>query len=212
LLTHVLYLNYVWHYNLLRADLAVAPAAFVAAVVAAVLGRVADRHGYRPIIVARALVWTGSLVWYIERVGPTAHFITEWLPGQMLQGIGVGATLPILGSAALAGLAAGGSYATASAVVGSTRQLGAVIGVALLVIVVGTPGRGATEGVLRHGWTLAAVCFALVAIGGLFLGRFEKSAAVDDSAKADPHALKDSWRARGSTRAPALRRCGVRVR
>jgi NTE family protein len=171
LLTHVLFLNYVWGYNLLRAGLAVAPAAFVAAVVAAVLGRVADRHGYRLIIIVGALIWAGSLLWYIERVGSKPHFLTEWLPGQMLQGIGVGATLPMLGSAALAGLAAGGSYATASAVVSSTRQLGAVIGIALLVILVGTPARGAAEEALRRGWVLAAVCFALVAIGGVLLGR-----------------------------------------
>jgi EmrB/QacA subfamily drug resistance transporter len=171
LLTHVLFLNYVWHYNLLRAGLAVAPAAFVAAFVAAALGRVADRRGYRPIIVVGALIWTGSLLWYIERVGPTPHFVTEWLPGQILQGLGVGATLPILGSAALAGLAAGGSYATASAVVSSTRQLGAVIGIALLVIVVGTPARGVAEEALRRGWVLAAICFALVAVGGVTLGR-----------------------------------------
>ncbi|MDT7723283.1 MAG: hypothetical protein QOE94_4294, partial [Mycobacterium sp.] len=171
LLTHVLFLNYVWGYNLLRAGLAVAPAAFVAAVVAAVLGRVADRHGYRLIIIAGALIWAGSLLWYIERVGSKPHFLTEWLPGQMLQGIGVGATLPMLGSAALAGLAAGGSYATASAVVSSTRQLGAVIGIALLVIVVGTPARGVLEASLRRGWMLAAVCFVAVAIGGVLLGR-----------------------------------------
>jgi predicted acylesterase/phospholipase RssA len=171
LLTHVLFLNYVWGYNLLRAGLAVAPAAFVAAVVAAVLGRVADRHGYRLIIVVGALIWAGSLLWYIERVGSKPDFLGEWLPGQMLQGIGVGATLPMLGSAALAGLAAGGSYATASAVVSSTRQLGAVIGIALLVIVVGAPARGAAEEALRRGWALAAVCFAIVAIGGVLLGR-----------------------------------------
>ena len=177
LLTHVLFLNYVWHYNLLRAGLAVAPAAFVAAVIAAVLGRVADRRGYRPIIIVGALIWTSSLLWYIERVGPTPHFLTQWLPGQILQGIGVGATLPILGSAALAGLAAGGSYATASAVVSSTRQLGAVIGVALLVIVVGTPARGVAEEALRRGWVLAAICFALVAIGGVALGRTRSTSA-----------------------------------
>ncbi|WP_081286042.1 MFS transporter [Mycobacterium colombiense] len=186
LLTHVLFLNYVWGYNLLRAGLAVAPAAFVAAVVAAVLGRVADRHGYRLIIIAGALIWTGSLLWYIERVGSKPDFLGQWLPGQMLQGVGVGATLPMLGSAALTGLAAGGSYATASAVVSSTRQLGAVIGIALLVIVVGTPAHGATEETLRRGWVLAAVCFALVAIGGVLLGRTRHVAAIAGESERPP--------------------------
>ncbi|OMB90082.1 hypothetical protein A5739_11505 [Mycobacterium colombiense] len=186
LLTHVLFLNYVWGYNLLRAGLAVAPAAFVAAVVAAVLGRVADRHGYRLIIIAGALIWTGSLLWYIERVGSKPDFLGQWLPGQMLQGIGVGATLPMLGSAALTGLAAGGSYATASAVVSSTRQLGAVIGIALLVIVVGTPAHGATEETLRRGWVLAAVCFALVAIGGVLLGRTRHVEAIAGESEPPP--------------------------
>lgn len=37
LLTHVLFLNYVWGYTLLEAGMAVAPAALVAAVVAACL-------------------------------------------------------------------------------------------------------------------------------------------------------------------------------
>ncbi|MFZ0229626.1 MAG: MDR family MFS transporter, partial [Mycobacterium sp.] len=198
LLTHVLFLNYVWGYNLLRAGLAVAPAAFIAAVVAAVLGRVADKRGYRPIVIVGALIWTGSLLWDIERVGPTPHFLTEWLPGQILQGIGVGATLPILGSAALAGLAAGGSYATASAVVSSTRQLGAVIGIALLVIVVGTPARGVAEEALRRGWVLAAVCFALVAIGGVSLGRARSAAGAADEVGAalqvDPLAARSAPR------------------
>lgn len=171
LLTHVLFLNYVWGYTLLQAGLAIAPAALVAAVVAAVLGRVADRHSYRTIIVVGALTWAGSLLWYIERVGSRPDFLGAWLPGQMLQGIGVGATLPLLGGAALAGLAAGSSYATASAVVSSARQIGAVIGVAVLVILIGTPTRGAAEEALRRGWTMSAICFAAVAIAALALGR-----------------------------------------
>ncbi len=170
LLTHVLFLNYVWRYDLLHAGLAVAPAAFVAAAVAAILGRVADRHGYRLIVIVGATIWAGSLLWYIERVGSKPHFLVEWLPGQILQGIGVGATLPILGSAAVAGLAAGGSFATASAVVSSTRQLGAVIGIALLVVVIGTTAGGASEDALRRGWVLAAVCFLAVAVSGVLLG------------------------------------------
>lgn len=171
LLTHVLFLNYVWHYTLLQAGFAIAPAALVAAVVAAVLGRVADQHGYRAIVVVGALIWAGSLVWYIERVGNKPDFLGAWLPGQLLQGLGVGATLPMLGGAALAGLGAGSSYATASAVVSSARQVGAVIGIAVLVIVIGSPIRGAADEALRRGWTTSAVCFVAVAVGALVLGR-----------------------------------------
>ncbi|WP_244187508.1 MFS transporter [Mycobacterium gastri] len=179
LLTHVLFLNYVWGYTLLQAGLALAPAAFVAAIVAAVLGRVADRHGYRLIVGVGALIWAGSLLWYLEFLGSKPDFLGEWLPGQLLQGIGVGATFPLLGSAALSGLAAGGSYATASAVTGTIRQVGAVIGVAMLVILIGTPARGAAEDVLRRGWAMAAICFVAVALGAVFLGRTRPAELVE---------------------------------
>ena len=171
LLTHVLWLSYVWDYSLLRAGLAVAPAAFVAAVVASRLGKVADRRGHRLIVVPGALLWAISLLWYLERVGTSPAFLTEWLPGQVLQGIGVGATLPILGGAALAGLPKGGGYATASAVVSSARQLGAVLGIALLVILIGTPSAATAADSLRHGWTFAYCCFVLVALVAALLGR-----------------------------------------
>ena len=171
LLTHVLFLSYVWDYSLLRAGLAVAPAALVAAVVAAVLGKVADRRGHRIILVPGALLWAASLVLYLERVGPSPAFLSEWLPAQLVQGIGVGATLPVLGSAALARLPKGGGYATASAVVTSARQLGAVLGIALLVVLIGTPAPEQAQDALRGGWVFAACCFVLVAVGSALLGR-----------------------------------------
>ncbi|MDC8981943.1 DHA2 family efflux MFS transporter permease subunit [Mycobacterium marinum] len=170
-LTHVLYLNYVWGYSLLKAGFAIAPAALVAAVVAALLGRVADRHGHRLIVTLGALVWAGSLFWYLQRVGTEPDFLRRWLPGQLLQGIGVGATLPVLSSAALTGVAKGGSYATTSAVVSTTRQLGAVIGVAALVILIGKPEHGAAADALRRGWAMSAICFVVVAIAAVLLGR-----------------------------------------
>ncbi|OSC41379.1 MFS transporter [Mycobacterium decipiens] len=195
LLTHVLFLNYVWGYTLLEAGLAVAPAALVAAVVAALLGRVADRHGYRFIIGIGALIWAGSLLWYLKVVGSTPDFLGEWLPGQILQGIGVGATFPLLGSASLARLAKGGSYATASAVTGTIRQVGAVVGIALLVILVGTPAPGAAEEVLRRGWTMAAICFVAVAFGAVLLGRIRPvPAATAEAPPAPPVAPLGSQR------------------
>ena len=68
-----------------------------------------------------------------SRSASSRAFVSEWLPGQVLSGIGVGATLPLLGSAALAAVP-GGRYATASAVVSSARQFGGVLGIAVLVV------------------------------------------------------------------------------
>ena len=102
LLTNILWLTYVWGYSVLRAGLALVPAALIAAVVAAVLGPIAAERGYRLFIIPGALVWASGYVWYATQVGTTPAFLTQWLPGQVLSGIGVGMTLPLLGSATLA--------------------------------------------------------------------------------------------------------------
>ena len=69
LLTNILWLQYVWGYDVLQAGLALVPGALVAAVVAARLGPLADRHGYRMFVVPGALVWAGAYLWYHQRWG-----------------------------------------------------------------------------------------------------------------------------------------------
>jgi NTE family protein len=110
-------------------------------------------------------------------------FVSEWLPGQVLSGIGVGATLPLLGSAALAAVP-GGRYATASAVVSSARQVGGVLGIAVLVVVIGTPTPENAVAVFRDGWLLSVVAFVAVAVVSLPLGRLAAATAssTDDDA------------------------------
>jgi NTE family protein len=175
LLTNILWLQYVWGYDVLQAGLALVPGALVAAVVAARLGPLADRHGYRMFVVPGALVWAGAYLWYHQQVGLVPAFWTQWLPGQVLSGIGVGATLPLLGSAALAAVP-GGRYATASAVVSSARQLGGVIGIALLVVVLGNPTAATAVGSFRDGWVLSICAFLAVAVVSLPLGRVQSVA------------------------------------
>jgi NTE family protein len=177
LLTNVLWLRYVWGYSVLRAGLALVPGAVVAAVVAALLGPLAARRGYRIVVVPGALVWAAAYLWYHQQVGATPAFWAEWLPGQVLSGIGVGATLPVLASAALAAVP-GGRYATASAVVSGARQVGGVLGVALLVVLIGDPTSGRVAGVLRDGWLLSIVAFLAVAVLAVPIGRVV--GAVDD--------------------------------
>ena len=185
LLNNILWLHYVWGWSLLGSGLAVAPAAVVAALVAGSLGRLADAHGHRVVAVPGALVWAAAYVWYATRVGTSPHLLTEWLPGQVLSGVGVGATLPILGSAALAAVP-GGRFATASAVTASARQLGGVLGVSVLVAIVGTPAAATLATSLRHGWILSAACFVAVAAGSLLLRKTGEKVAEDDGGELQP--------------------------
>jgi EmrB/QacA subfamily drug resistance transporter len=185
LLTNILWLQYVWDYSVLRAGLALVPGALVAAVVAARLGPLAERHGYRLVVVPGALLWAAAYVWYHQRVGVTPAFLREWLPGQVLSGIGVGATLPVLGSAALAAVP-GGRFATASAVVSSARQLGGVLGIAVLVVIIGSPTPATAVDSFRDGWVLSIVAFLAVAVLAAPLGRVAPATEDTDDAADDP--------------------------
>ena len=179
LLTNILWLQYVWGYPIFKAGLALVPGALVAAVVAGALGELAQKRGYRYVVVPGAIVWCAAYLWYAEVVGPEPAFLTQWLPGQLLSGLGVGATLPILASAALAAVP-GGRFATASAVVSSARQLGGAFGIAILVVIIGTPTAVNTVDVLRHGWIFCAACFGVTALGALLLRSDVGVALVED--------------------------------
>ena len=179
LLNHILWLHYVWGYSLLRSGLAVAPGAVVAAAVALPAGRLAERLGVRAVVVPGAIVWAAAYLWYVKRVGVHPDFVGQWLPGQVLSGIGVGATLPVAQSGGLATVPAG-RYATASAVNATARQIGGVMGIALLTTLLAHAGPGALVRDLRHGWQLAAWSFVAAAAIGLLFGRKKEIEVEED--------------------------------
>jgi NTE family protein len=180
LLTNVLWLRYVWQYSLLEAGLALVPGAVVAAVTAALLGEFAQHHGYRKVIVPGAVVWCAAYLWYAFVVGPEPAFLSQWLPGQVLSGLGVGATLPLLGSAVLAAVP-GGRFATASAALSSTRQFGGVLGIAILVAIIGSPTPSNVLAVLPHGWIFCAISFGVVALGTVALGDLSRIIVAEET-------------------------------
>ena len=172
LLCNVLFLTTVWGYSELDAGLALTPAPFVAAAVARPLGRLIDRVGYAGVAIPGALVWTSGVVLLVTVVGPTPDFVGEWLPIMAVLGVGAGATLPTLAAASVAA-APGERFATATALNSVARQIGAVLGVALLVAVVGTPDPRDAQAVLDafdNGWTFAAACLGSAALLGWTLG------------------------------------------
>jgi EmrB/QacA subfamily drug resistance transporter len=170
LLVHVLFLTSVWRYSVLRAGLAMSPAPLMAAAVAGPAGRVADRFGQRVVAAPGALLFALGNLWFATRVGVSPHFLADWLPGAILTGLGVGLCYPALGSAAVAELPAG-SFAAGSALNSVFRQVGAVLGVSLVIAIVGTPTVAGALHAFRGGWTFAAIGGAAALVACLALGR-----------------------------------------
>ncbi len=130
------YMRAIWHYSLPQAGLAIAPGPLLVAPVAILSGRIAARVGHRPLLVGGAFVYGSSGLWYLLVPGVEPAYLTHWLPGLLLAGIGTGMTLPSLSAAAVNRLPIH-QYAVGSAVNQATRQIGAVFGVALTVLLLG---------------------------------------------------------------------------
>ncbi|MBD8530135.1 MULTISPECIES: MFS transporter [unclassified Massilia] len=133
------YMTHIWHFSLPLAGLAVTPGPLMVVPTAIVAGRIAARKGHRPLLVTGSLVYAASGLWLLLVPGTEPAYVTDWLPGLFLSGIGVGMVLPSLSGAAVAGLPQA-QYAVGSAVNQATRQLGSVLGVAITVLLVGHAG------------------------------------------------------------------------
>jgi NTE family protein len=169
-LSNVLFLTGVWRYSILRAGLALTVGPLVAVMVAAPTSKLAQRIGARPVLVAGGLLWGGGVMWLVERVGTTPDFTGQWLPGMALLGVGAGTLFPNLSGAAVAS-APGRSFATATGLNAVARQVGAALGIAVVVAIIGTPSAATAGPVIRHAWVFGAVCLFVAGLGCLLAGR-----------------------------------------
>ena len=171
-LCNVLFLTGVWRYSVLDAGLALTPGPFVAAAVAGPTSRLVQRIGHRPVLVAGGLIWGGAVLWFVERIGPTPAFASEWLPGIVLLGIGAGTLFPNLSGVAVAS-APGESFGMATGLNSVSRQIGAALGVALVVAIIGTPSPLGALAAFQHAWTFGSACLFAAGIGCLLVGRID---------------------------------------
>jgi EmrB/QacA subfamily drug resistance transporter len=156
ILVNVLFLNGVWHYSILRTALAILPGPLLAAVSAPIAGRLADRHGYRWVVVPGASFFAlGAL---LMAVAMPAHpaYLTHFLPVQLLIGVSIGTTMSTLGAAASQALPPA-QFGAGSAVSSAARQLGAVLGVALVIAVLGAPAPADVLRAFHEAWAITAV-------------------------------------------------------
>jgi len=172
-LANVLFLTGVWRYSVLQAGLAMSIGPLVAVAVAGPTSHLVQRVGHRPVLVAGGLIWGGAVMWFVERVDLQRDFLGVWFPGMVLLGLGAGTLFPNLSGAAVAS-APGESFATATGMNSVARQVGAALGVALVVTIIGTPTPLSALHAFEHAWTFGAACLFLAGIGCLLVGQVDR--------------------------------------
>src|SRR5437868_5803532 len=167
LLCNILFLTEVWHYSILKAGFAVTPGPLMAALSAGISGRFADRYGQRVLAVPGPLLFAGGCAVFALSLGSGANYAGAFLPATLLTGIGVGMSFASLSSAAVAELPPT-RFATGSAIAACLRQIGAVLGISVLIALLGT---GQSLHTFHHAYALMAIPSAAAGILAIGLGR-----------------------------------------
>jgi EmrB/QacA subfamily drug resistance transporter len=171
LLSVVVWAQTAWGWSAIKTALAFAPGPLMVPLFAIAAGKVAHRVGPGLLAAAGSITFATGAVWWVASVGLDAQYVSAMLPGTLLTGIGVGLTLPTLTASAATSLPPN-RFATGSAVIHMSRQVGYTLGVAILVAVLGTPGTAPERlDAYRHGWEVIAGTALLAALAAAVLQR-----------------------------------------
>ena len=173
-LCNVLFLTRVWGYPEWEAGLALSPGPLMAALAAPVAGRMCDRFGQRVVAIPGALAFAIGTAFLVVAVEQERNYTGTFLPVSVLTGAGVGMTLAALSSAVVAELPSE-RYGTGGAVYTCVRQLGAVLGISLLIALLDQQLELVSA--YQRAWAFIATTGLLAAATAGVLGRFH---ALDD--------------------------------
>jgi EmrB/QacA subfamily drug resistance transporter len=181
LLCNVLFLTQIWGLSILEAGFAVTPGPLMAAAFAPLGGRLSDRFGQRVVALPGALLFALGCLLFATGLDGTRDYATEFLVPTMLTGAGVGLSFAAWSSAAVAELSPE-RFATGSAVLACVRQIGAVLGIAILVAILEAAAPGDPVAGFTDAYTLMAVGGGLAAVLALVLGRVRAASAAHAAA------------------------------
>ena len=176
ILANILFLTEVWGWSVLNAGFAVTPAPLMAAFAAPIAGKAVGRLGQGPVALAGSLFFAAGATWYALFLDPTPDYVSEFLPGALLGGTGVGLSFASWGSASMAELPPP-VFATGSGIVSTLRQLGAVLGIAVLVAVLEAGAPTNPVGAFENAYTVMAGVSLAAGVVALALRRSQQAAA-----------------------------------
>ena len=168
LLGTTLLLTVQWHFSVLQAAASIAPGPITAGIVSPFSGRLSARFGTRSTVVAGAAFFAAAGAWPLASAAADPAYPAVVLPAMLLWGVANALIQPSL--FACADAAPRAELASASAVLATARQLGAALGVAIFVAVLGVGPGGSLAG-LDRAWILVLIAAAITAVAGLATGR-----------------------------------------
>ena len=178
ILTDVLFLTSIWHYTVLGAGAAITPGPLITAALASTAGRLADRFGLAGVAAIGTLVYGAGCAWYALRAGTTPDYVPRWLPGTALTGIGIAMAFPTLTTAAVEALPPR-LYATGSGLNATARQLGGVLGIAVVIAILGQGGAMGGHDPFVDAWAFVAIA-AVLSTGPALMLRHASRLRPDD--------------------------------
>ena len=185
-LGNVLFLTQVWGYTVLRAGMAIAVGPLIVAITAPFFGRLAGRIGQRRLLIPGGLVWGTGGLWLITQATTGADYLGVYLPAVCMTGIGVALCLPQLSSAAVQGLPPA-QFGAGSAVTQAVRNLGATLGVALVLAFTADVTAASALDAFHRVWYLLVASGVAVTLVAVRLPRGGRVSTVSTSAARQRH-------------------------
>jgi len=153
----------VWGYSIIEAGFAIAPAPVAMAITAGPAGKLCARHGYRWVIAAGSMISVAAVAVWLLSVGTDTGYVTTFLPGAVLLGVGVGIGFPMLTAASMNDVPAS-SYAVGAAGNTTVRQVALALGISIAVAIVGTAETSTNDiDSFRTSWLICGVFFLATA-------------------------------------------------
>jgi EmrB/QacA subfamily drug resistance transporter len=158
-LLYPLFLHEVWGYSILAIGLAITPGPIVVVLCNPLAGQLADRIGYRPVLVLGSWLPVAGTAWMAINLTPEPRYLFAFLPGTTLIGIGMGMVLGVSNSAALRDLPHD-DLSAANATFNTMRSLGMAIGVAVAVAIIGDLERVDLVAAFDRAWLVFTLIMA----------------------------------------------------
>jgi len=146
-----LFLSDVWDYSNIEIGLAMTPGPLTLVVFAPLAGWLADRYGYRELLIVGGVLATFGTAWMAWRLRPDEIYVRAFLPGTISIGLGMAFVLGPANAAALRDIAEA-QLGAANAAYNTARSACGAFGVAITTAMIGDAAVGERIEEFRLGW------------------------------------------------------------